>query len=436
MRLKSSRMRTVRPFSVTYSEVPYKSEKTQAWAAYQAERDRIWAEYNAEREGTWTAYHSKRGLIWGAYHEERARVWGTYRADRAREAYAAAVKQAQEAYNKAARQNQEAYQNAVIESQRAYGRAVKQGQDAYACYAARAARAYAAYVAAINEGQDGRLAKTEAEVAAKCGGSAESHAPSCTAPEQSGLDVSGTATCEQKWGYHIAKVLVAKHFYEMGRLLDIREQRALAEGDVCDRVLSFSGAFLSIYNEPDTALRIIKSYFEIGKLLPVVAGSRDRDIGTILAEATVEAAKQATLETLTGAVQAKFTIPVRVLKLINDSSTAWAVYNVIRERNRLLVAQEYLLDYYKYGGNRSRVAEKYGLAQEASPAKVIEAIARAQVGTSWISRKMWVPSDTARTAEYYEGLIRNMVTGCMGGQCRSAVTVEERKRPGVACIFK
>jgi hypothetical protein len=172
------------------------------------------------------------------------------------------------------------------------------------------------------------------------------------------------------------------------------------------------------------------------QLLPAAVGSPDKEIGTIIAEATIEAAKQAALETLTGAVQAKFTIPVRVLKLINDSSTAWAVYNVTRERNRLLVAQDYLLDYYKYGSNRSRVAEKYGLAQEASPAKVIEAIARAQVGTSWISRKMWVPSDTTRTAEYYEGLIRNMVTGCMGGQCRSTVTVEERKRPRVACIFK
>jgi hypothetical protein len=98
---------------------------------------------------------------------------------------------------------------------------------------------------------------------------------------------------------------------------------------------------IGIYSEPDDALRIIKSYFEIGKLLPAAVGSGDKDIGTILAEATVEAAKQATLEALTGAVRAKVTIPVRVLKLINDSSTAWAVYNVTRERNRLLVAQEY-----------------------------------------------------------------------------------------------
>ncbi len=415
----------------------YESNKKQTWVTYEAERSHLWANHNTERGGIWRIYRSERDLIWRVYHEEHARAWEAYRADRTRQTYDAAAKQAQEAYNKAVRQSQDVYQKAVIESRRAYGKAVKQGEDAYGCYAARAARAYAAYVAAISRGQEGRLATTEAEVAATCRGSAGPPGPSCTAPEQGHLDIAGGApTCEQKWGYHIAKVLVVKHFVEMSRLLDTREQRALAEDDVCDRVLSFSGAFLSIYAGPDTALRIIKSYFDIPKLLPALLGSRDKEIGTILAEATIEAAKQATLETLTGAVDAKFTIPLRVLKLINDSSTAWAVYNVTRERNRLLVAQEYLLDHYKYGGNRSRVAEKYGLAQGVSRAKVIEAIAKAQVGSSWISRKIWVHSDTASTAEHYEGLISNMVTGCMGGQCRSAVTVEERKKPRVACIFK
>ncbi len=134
-------------------------------------------------------------------------------------------------------------------------------------------------------------------------------------------------------GYHIAKVFVVKHFSEMSRLLDTREQGIIREDDICDKVLSFSGAFLSIVPKQDQALRIIKDYFEIQKLLPAVLGSEDKEIGAILAEATVEAAKQAALEELTGAVQPEVTIPVRVLKLINDSSTAWAVYNITRDRN-------------------------------------------------------------------------------------------------------
>lgn len=53
-----------------------------------------------------------------------------------------------------------------------------------------------------------------------------------------------------------------------------------------------------------------------------------------------------------------------------------------------------------------------------------------------LSRITWSFVHRAGTSEHYEGLIRHMVTGCMGGQCRSAVTVEERKMPRVACIFK
>lgn len=277
----------------------------------------------------------------------------------------------------------------------------------------------------------------EVEVANKCRVLPTLLQASCTAPAQSGLEVpDGNPTCEQKWGYHIAKVLVARHFSEMSRLLDTREQGIIREDDICDKILSFSGAFLSVVPKQDQALRIIKGYFEIQKLLPAALSAEDKEIGTILAEATVEAAKQAAVEELTGAVQPEVTIPVRVLKLINDSSTTWAVYNISRERNRLLVAQEYLLDYYKYGGNRSRVAEKYKLVKKASLNEIIDAIAKAYVGSSWISRKMWVPSDTVRTAEHYEGLVRNMVMSCMEGQCGYTESPKQQMKPAIACFFK
>lgn len=277
----------------------------------------------------------------------------------------------------------------------------------------------------------------EAEVTDKCRALTPSPQLTCNAPAQSGLEVpDGNPTCEQQWGYHIAKILVARHFSEMSRLLDAREQGIIREDDMCDKILSFAGAFLSIFPKHDQALRIIKGYFEIQKLLPAALGSADQEIGTILAEATIEAAKQAALEALTGAVQPEVTIPVRALKLINDSSTTWAVYNITKERHRLLVAQEYLLDYYKHGGNRSRVAEKYKLVKNASLDEIIAAIAKAYVGSSWISRKMWVPSDTVRTADHYEGLVRQMIMHCIEGQCGYTVSPKRQRKPPIACFFK
>lgn len=413
----------------------YQSEKKESRDVYKMERHRIWASYEAERERVWNTYDARRGQIRKVYDAERSQVWDSYRTNRTEQTYNAAVKSAQEAYSKATQLKQEAYAQAVAESQQAYRNATKQSQDAYACYVAKANRAHAVYLETI--GKENRRYEMEAQVTAKCRVLPTLVQASCTAPAQTGLQVlDGNPTCEQKWGYHIAKVLVAKHFSEMSRLLDTREQGIIREDDICDNILSLSGAFLSIVPKQDEALRIIKSYFEIQKLLPVALGSEDNQIGTILADAVIETAKQGAIEELTGAVQPEVTIPVRVLKLINDSSTAWAVYNITKERYRLLVAQSYLVDYYKYGGNRSWVAEKYRLAKDASLDDIIGAIAKTLVAPSWISRKTWVPSDTARTAEHYEDLVRNMVAGCMEGQCGYMVPLKAKTKSPVACFFK
>jgi len=300
----------------------YQSEKKKSRDVYKTERRRIWANYQAERERVWNAYNARRGQIGEAYDAERSQVRDSYRTN-GTEQYNATVKSAQEAYSKATELKQEAYARAVTESQQAYSKAAKESQDTYACYVAKANKAYAVYLETIGISQENRRYEMEAQVTAKCRVLSTLVQASCSAPVQIGLEVSdGNPTCEQKWGYHIAKVLVAKHFSEMTWLLDTREQGIIREDDLCDKILSFSGAFLSIAPKQDQALRIIKSYFEIRKLLPVALSSEDNEIGTILADAVIEAAKQAAIEELTGAVQPQVTIPIRVLKLINNSAVA------------------------------------------------------------------------------------------------------------------
>jgi hypothetical protein len=365
--------------------------KQQVWETYEAEKTQAWDAYNAEKAEAWKTYEEIKANAWQTFQTEKAKVWKDYTVTHQREGYEARVAQARQAYETKVKQARGTYEAKVRQARQIYEARVAQAREAYSQY--------------------------------------------CAVPDQSGLDVQNPR-CEHKWGYFIAKILVARHFYEMSRLLSMREERIIREDDICDRVLSFSGAFLSIYPEPDKALRIIKAYFDLQKLIPAALSREDKEIGTTLAEAVVEAAKQAALEDLTGTVQPQVTLPVRVLKLINHSSTAWAVYNITRERHRLLVAQEYLLDYYKYGGDRSRVAEKYKLSKNASLEEIIKAITKALVDSSWISIKIWVPSETARTAGYYEGLVRRLVTPCMEGQCRYVVSVEDGTKLPITCSFK
>jgi hypothetical protein len=242
----------------------YQEVKASAWQAHEAEKTQAWDAYNAEKAEAWKVYQEVKASAWQTFQTEKAKAWKDYTVTHQREEYEARVAQAWQSHETKVKQAQEAYEAKVRQARQTYEARVAQAGEAYSQY--------------------------------------------CGAPDQSGLDVQDPR-CKHKWGYFIAKVLVARHFSEMSRLLSTREEQIIREDDICDRVLSFSGAFLSIYPEPDQALRIIKAYFDLPRLIPAALSQEDKEIGTTLAEAVIEAAKQAALEDLTGTVRPQVTIP-------------------------------------------------------------------------------------------------------------------------------
>lgn len=396
----------------------YESEKKQAWAAYEAERDRLGTNYNTERKEIWRTYRSKRGLIWKAYREERARVWRTYRADRKREAYAAALKQAQEAYSKAAKESHEAYAKAAAQSRQAYRNAAKQSRDAYACYAAKAKRAYAAYVAAIQPNQENNLKKMEEEVANKCRALTPSPQLSCNAPAQSGLEVpDGNPTCEQQWGYYLAKLLVVQQFSAMSRLLDAKEEREISQQKIVETAVNIIGPMTKLFKSPDIATKVINTYFDLPQLMfHLVPKNEAQKIAVVWGDWALDSLQEIALAYATGLPP---TVPIdKLIKLLIFIETFWDVREITRDRWRYLVAQAYLIDYFKYGGDLRSIALKHGLPPASTRRDIINTVAKNTVDPSWWMRFPF--ADTESTVSYYESFINKFVELCMNGQCQTA----------------
>lgn len=401
----------------------YESEKKQAWADYEAERHRLGTNYNTERQEIWRTYRSKRGLIWEAYREERARVWRTYRADRNREAYAAVLKQAREAYSKAAKESHEAYAKAAAQSRQAYRNAAKQSQDAYACYAVKAKRAYAVYLVKIGRNQGDSPKRMEAEVKDKCRALTPSPQLACNAAAVGGLEVrGGNPTCEQQWGYYVTKLVVAQHFTAMIRLLDATEKSAIRDQKIIETTANIIGPMWALFKSPDFATKAINTYFDLPQLMfHLVPKNEAQKIAVVWGDWALDSLQAIAIYYASGyasgAVSPISLLP-KVIKLTLLVNELWNVGAITRDRWRNLVAQDYLMDYFKYGGDLRSIALKYGIPPASTRREIIKAIAKNTVDSSW-----WIHfplADTESTASYYESFINKFVELCMNGQCQTA----------------
>ncbi|MGH8644491.1 MAG: hypothetical protein ACREX4_08580, partial [Gammaproteobacteria bacterium] len=397
----------------------YESQKKQAWTDYEMERRRIWADYDADRARIWKTYKSGRAQVWAAYNAERSRIWNSYNANRTKQNYEAAARYTREAYSTAAQQSREAYGKAAAQSQKAYANAAKQNQDAYACYAAKAKRAYAAYLATTDRDQEDNLKQMEAEVANKCRALPPSPRLACNSPAQSGLEVpDGNPTCEQQWGYYLAKLLVVQQFTAMSRLLDAKEKRAIQQREIIETTANIVGPMWALFKSPDIATKVINTYFDLPQLLfHLIPSSDAKKITVIWADWALNSLQAIAVYYATGVVPTPMLI-LPGIKLVILINTSWNVGGITIDRWRYLVAQDYLIDYFKYGGDLRSIARKYGLPPASTRYNIIDTIARNTVTPSW--RMRFPLADTESTVSYYESFIKKFVELCMNGQCQTA----------------
>jgi hypothetical protein len=295
----------------------YESEKKQASAAYELERRRIWADYDAERDRVWKIYDSSRGRIWKAYNAERDRIWKGYEAYKTQQSYDVATRHAQKAYSQATQLSQEAYAKATAQSQHAYDSATKQSQAAYACYVAKADRAYATYLATIDRNQENQVKKMEVEVVNKCRSLSTSSQPSCRAPEQSGLEVpDGKPTCEQKWGYYLAKLVVVKHFAAMTRLLNAKEKRAIQQQEILEATMDIVGPILAQFKSEDIDSKLINVYFDLHQLLFHLIPKNDaQKIAVIWGDWALDSLQAIAINYATGVEPSPLSVVPKLVKL-------------------------------------------------------------------------------------------------------------------------
>lgn len=395
----------------------YESEKKQAWAAYEMEGRQIWAGYHAERARISKNYGSERRQLSEAYREERDRIRESYKGSRPRYDPAAA-EYAKEAYRKTRHLSREAYAKAAAQSQQAYRNAAKQSRDAYACYAAKAKRAYAAYLATTDRNQEDNLKQMEAEVANKCRALPPSPRLACNAPAQSGLEVSdGNPTCEQQWGYYVTKLVVVQHFTAMSRLLDAKEQKAIRQQKIFETTANIVWPMITLFTSPDIAAKVINTYFDLPQLLFHLIPKNDaQKIAVVWGDWALDSLQTIAIYYASGGVPDLSLIP-KLEKLRKLIETSWNIRAITIDRWRYLVAQDYLMDYFKYGGDLRSIALKYKLPPASTRRDIINTVAKNTVDPSWWMR--FPLADTESTVSYYESFINKFVELCMNGQCQT-----------------
>jgi hypothetical protein len=83
------------------------------------------------------------------------------------------------------------------------------------------------------------------------------------------------------------------------------------------------------------------------------------------------------------AADCSFTIAQTFTSTLFNAYATVAIANKTKEMNEDLIAEEFLLKYYSYGGNQSLMAQSLGLAANADIYSIVESIAQSLVNNQW-----------------------------------------------------
>ena len=246
-----------------------------------------------------------------------------------------------------------------------------------------------------------------------CGGNVqEPPVPACTAPiaNISSNLYNPDFNCRQHWEYYLYLQLSGSIFSAEMNLISLTEKRAIKVYEVVERITSIANAFHSVASSPKAELKIFNAVWESSglalNLIPlddVVGAEIARDIINLMRDSLSASVNYL----VTGTASTPY---AGMVQLANRFGALWNIQvKVLAEINAITLAQEYLLPYYRSGGDSAKVAAIYGLPNTTTTEDVIKSMAK-KMGIGWLDYSL---KKTIRWISSFKVAMSNAATVCM-----------------------
>lgn len=197
----------------------------------------------------------------------------------------------------------------------------------------------------------------------------------CDAPAPASRLIIDSPTCDQRWSYHLYRLLAIRWTTAARTAFDSEEFTALKTRQQVKMAASIAGAFFDIYRAKGLGMKAFNASFTPTiyiDLLPIDGTAEE--VGVQMIDLTIYAMKQIALRYTTNPTLG---MPFeQSVKISADFAATWVVDNVVEKRNGHNIAQQYLRGYYRFGGDERLVASSYGLSPDAPLKRTIDTVAK------------------------------------------------------------
>ena len=179
-------------------------------------------------------------------------------------------------------------------------------------------------------------------------------------------------TCQQAWAWHLFLKTASVDFQARLDLFDAAERHALRGEQIFDMAVIVGDAITNIIPGSGTASELLRSLIKESPWFAFnfFIGDEPSDVA-IAAELTNTVRSMFDAAVTSGAEP--WSVAWAGLDLWNKTSTYLQTINVIRCRQTINLVQEFLLEFYRLGGNSETIAVSLGLARDASIDQIVAA---------------------------------------------------------------
>jgi hypothetical protein len=179
-------------------------------------------------------------------------------------------------------------------------------------------------------------------------------------------------TCQQAWAWHLFLRTAIVDFQARRDLFDAAERHALQGEQIFDRAVLVGETISNIVPKSGKATELLRNSIKESPWFAFNFFIEDEPANVAIAAELTNTVRSMYDAAVTSGAD-PWSVPWAALGLWNKTSTYLQTIAVVRGRQTINVVQEFLLEFYRFGGNSEPIAISLGLARDASIDQIIAA---------------------------------------------------------------